>query len=87
MIHMLKTLFQDSVVPFGYALLQFSQQVLVEFVELREVVQNLVEKTLLDHRLPTLTSRRGHGVTEVLRIRSSPTDQESDGQIQELRHT
>ena len=56
-------------VPFGHSVLQLSEQILVQFIELREVVQDLVEKTLLNHRLPTLTRRRGHRITEVLHVR------------------
>lgn len=52
--------------PFGHSLLQLSQQVLVELVELRQVVEDLVEETLLDYRLPVLTRRSGHSATEVL---------------------
>lgn len=47
-------------------MLQLSQQVLVELVELRQVVEDLVEETLLDHWLPVVTRRCGHGVAEVL---------------------
>ncbi|TNN82101.1 hypothetical protein EYF80_007747 [Liparis tanakae] len=60
------------------------KHVLVEFVELREVVQDLVEMTLLDRRLPTLTSRRGHGVTEVLRIRSMIKRQKNTTKVFEV---
>lgn len=59
----------DCVVPFGHSLLQLSEQVLIEFVELWEVVQDLVEETLLNHRLPVLTRRVEHRTTEVLRVR------------------
>lgn len=52
--------------PFGHSLLQLPQQVLVELVELRQVVEYLVEETLLDHRLPVLTRCCGHSATEVL---------------------
>lgn len=70
-LHTYVTLLQDAGVPFGYSLLQLSEEVVVEFVELREVVQNLVEKTLLDHRFATLTRCCGYGVTEVLWIRGT----------------
>lgn len=59
----------DCVVPFGHSQLQLSEQVLIEFVELWEVVKDLVEETLLNHRLPVLTRRVGHRATEVLRVR------------------
>lgn len=52
--------------PFGHSLFQLPQQVLVELVELRKVVEDLVEETLLDHRLPVLTGRCGHSATKVL---------------------
>lgn len=47
-------------------MLQLSEQVPVEFIELREGVQDLVEETLLNHRLPAVTSGSGHGAAEVL---------------------
>lgn len=47
-------------------MLQLSQQVLIESVELWEVVQDLFQETLLDHWLPGLTGSTGHGATEVL---------------------
>lgn len=53
-------------VPLGDSELQLFQQVLIEFVELWERVQDLVEETLLNHGLPGLTSSSGHGATEVL---------------------
>lgn len=52
--------------PFGHSLLQLSQQVPVELVELRQVVEDLVEETLLDHGLPILTRCSGHSAAEVL---------------------
>lgn len=54
------------VVPFGHSLLQLSEQVLIELVELWEVVQDLVKKMVLNHRLPVLLRRFGYSITEVL---------------------
>lgn len=48
-------------------MLQLFQQVLIEFVELWEVVQDLVEETLLNQGPPCLASSDGHGAAEVLR--------------------
>lgn len=56
----------ENKVPLGDSELQLFQQVLIEFVELWEGVQDLVEETLLDHGFPGLTSGCGHGTTEVL---------------------
>ena len=58
--------FCSVTVPFGQSLLQLSQQVLVEFVELWEVIQDLVENSLLNHGLPILTRGFGHHISEVL---------------------
>lgn len=63
--------FYESLVPIGLPLLQLSQEVLVEFIELWEIVQDLVEKTILNHRLPGLTRCFGHGITKVLWIRQT----------------
>lgn len=63
---------QSVVLPFGHSLLQLPQQVLVELVELRQVVQDLVEETLLDHRLAVLTRRSGHSAAEVLQGQRTP---------------
>lgn len=60
---------QCVALPFGHSLLQLPQQVPIEFVELWEVVEDLVEVTLLDHGLPVLTRRFVHGATEVLQAR------------------
>lgn len=66
-------------VPFGHPLLQLSEQVLVELVELGKVVQDLVQKTLLNHRLPTLMRRLGHRIPEVLQIDRQRVRQTTDG--------
>lgn len=55
--------------PFGHSLLELSEQVSVEFIELGEVVQDLVQDPLFNHRLSALTRRLGRHVTEVLRVR------------------
>lgn len=57
---------QPVMLPFGHSLFQLSQQVLVKLVELRQVVEDLVKETLLDHRLSFLTRCCGHSATEVL---------------------
>lgn len=54
------------IVPFGHSLLQLFEQVLVEFVELWEVVQDLIENALFNHRFPTLMRCVGHRIAEVL---------------------
>lgn len=56
-------------VPFGHSELQLSEEVLVELIELGQVVQDLIEKTILDHRFPALMGRFGHRLTEVLQLR------------------
>lgn len=53
-------------VPVSDSLLQLSQQVLVELVELRQVIQDLIQHPLLHHRLPTGTGRFGNRIPEVL---------------------
>lgn len=53
-------------VPVCDSLLQLSQKVLVELIELRQVVEDLIQHPLLHHRLPTGTSRLGNRIPEVL---------------------
>ena len=50
----------------GDPVLELPQQVSVELVELGQVVQDLTQNPLLNHRLSVLTRRLGNGVTEVL---------------------
>lgn len=75
----------ECVVPFGHSLLQLSEQVLIEFVELWEVVEDLVEEMVLNHRLPVLLGRFGYSSTEVLGEKQWKTDKESGERIQELK--
>lgn len=68
--------------PFGHSLFELSQQVLVELIELRQVVEDLVEETLLDHRLPVVTRRCRHCATEVLQGQKTTLEKkEHEGNI------
>lgn len=60
---------------------------MVEFVELWEVIQDLVEKTFLNHGLPTLTRCFRHCIAKVL-LRQTARNKikASDGKIQELNY-
>lgn len=55
-----------SPIPVCDSLLQLSEQVPVELVELRQVVEDLAQDALLHHRLPVLTGRLGNRIPEVL---------------------
>lgn len=52
--------------PVCHSLLQLSQQVFVELVQLRQVVQDLTEDPLIYHRLPILTGCLGNGIPKIL---------------------
>lgn len=49
------------------SLLQLSQQVFVELVQLRQVVQDLIEDPLIHHRLSILTGCLGNCIPKVLK--------------------
>lgn len=63
------------VLPLGHPLLQLPQQVPVELVELRQVVEDLAEDPLVHHRLSVLPARRGNRVPEVLRRQAGGDDE------------
>lgn len=52
--------------PVCHPLLQLPQQVSVQLVELWQVIQDLAEDPLINHRLPILTGCLGNSIPEVL---------------------
>lgn len=54
------------VLPVCHSLLQLFQQVFIKFVELGQIVQDLIQYFLLHQWLPARTSRFGNGVPEIL---------------------
>lgn len=53
-------------IPLCHPLLQLPQQVFVELIQLRQVVQDLTEGPLIHHWLPILTGCLGNSIPEVL---------------------
>lgn len=52
--------------PALHSFLQFLQEIPVELIQLRQVVQDLVKEPVLNHGLPELPGRMGYGTPEIL---------------------
>lgn len=54
------------VLPAQHSFLQFLQEIPVELIQLRQVVQDLVKDPVLNHGLPELPGRVGYSTPEIL---------------------
>lgn len=56
----------SSFLPVRHSILQFFQEIPVELVQLRQVIQDLIQDPVLNHWFPKLSGSMGNSIPEIL---------------------